>query len=151
MFFQDFLGGMTLKRMPSEKGSSESTSSSSALPPIVIIWYISLSRSEMRLKPCMKPSSRLRRSSSQRRLTPSRAATAASRSALRAACSSTRRRYSASTPSSTFAFCVFSSSTAISAFRLSLLRSASSSLVYVGSSSVGPSSTPRSLLLGSLA
>src|SRR4051812_9027665 len=42
MFFQLFLGGMTLNRMPSEKGSSESTSSSSALPPIVIIWYISL-------------------------------------------------------------------------------------------------------------
>jgi hypothetical protein len=38
-----FLGGITLKTMPSEKGSKLSTSSSSALPPIVIIWYISLS------------------------------------------------------------------------------------------------------------
>ena len=37
MFFQLFLGGITLKIIPSENGSSESTSSSSALPPSVII------------------------------------------------------------------------------------------------------------------
>jgi len=37
MFFQLFLGGMTLKMMPSEKGSMLSTSSNSALPPSVII------------------------------------------------------------------------------------------------------------------
>ena len=41
MFFQLFLGGRTEKTMPSAKGSSESTSSSSASPPRVIIWYIS--------------------------------------------------------------------------------------------------------------
>jgi hypothetical protein len=38
IFFQLFLGGITLKIMPSEKGSKLSTSSSSALPPRVIIW-----------------------------------------------------------------------------------------------------------------
>ncbi len=43
MFFQLFLGGRTEKTMPSEKGSRESTSSSSASPPSVIIWYISFS------------------------------------------------------------------------------------------------------------
>src|SRR5882762_10434623 len=38
MFFQHFLGGMTLKIIPSEKGSMLSTNSSSALPPKVIIY-----------------------------------------------------------------------------------------------------------------
>jgi hypothetical protein len=38
MFFQLFLGGMTLKIIPSEKGSMLSTNSSSALPPKVIIY-----------------------------------------------------------------------------------------------------------------
>ena len=37
MFFHDFLGGITLKIIPSENGSRESTNSSSALPPKVII------------------------------------------------------------------------------------------------------------------
>lgn len=37
MFFQLFLGGRTLNTMPSENGSRESTSSSSASPPRVII------------------------------------------------------------------------------------------------------------------
>ena len=37
MFFQLFLGGITLKMIPSENGSRLSTSSSSALPPSVII------------------------------------------------------------------------------------------------------------------
>ena len=50
--------------MPSEKGSRESTSSSSASPPSVIIWYISLSRVVMTLKPAMNSSSRRRRRSS---------------------------------------------------------------------------------------
>lgn len=38
MFLQLFLGGITLKMIPSEKGSILSTSSSSALPPKVIIY-----------------------------------------------------------------------------------------------------------------
>lgn len=38
MFFQLFLGGITEKMMPSENGSMLSTSSSSALPPSVIIY-----------------------------------------------------------------------------------------------------------------
>ena len=38
MFFQLFLGGRTLKTIPSEKGSKLSTNSSSASPPRVIIW-----------------------------------------------------------------------------------------------------------------
>ena len=38
MFFQLFFGGITLKIIPSEKGSILSTSSSSAFPPRVIIW-----------------------------------------------------------------------------------------------------------------
>ena len=38
IFFQLFLGGMTLKMIPSEKGSMLSTNSSSALPPRVIIY-----------------------------------------------------------------------------------------------------------------
>lgn len=37
MFFQLFFGGMTLKMIPSENGSRESTNSSSAFPPSVII------------------------------------------------------------------------------------------------------------------
>lgn len=37
IFFQLFLGGLTLKTTPSEKGSKESTNSSSASPPRVII------------------------------------------------------------------------------------------------------------------
>lgn len=37
IFFQLFLGGLTLNTTPSEKGSKESTSSSSASPPSVII------------------------------------------------------------------------------------------------------------------
>lgn len=37
IFFQLFFGGLTLKTTPSEKGSRESTSSSSASPPRVII------------------------------------------------------------------------------------------------------------------
>ena len=41
MFFQDFLGGRTLKTIPSANGSRLSTNSSSASPPRVIIWYIS--------------------------------------------------------------------------------------------------------------
>ena len=38
MFFQLFLGGITLKMMPSENGSILSTNSSSAFPPSVIIY-----------------------------------------------------------------------------------------------------------------
>jgi hypothetical protein len=38
MFFQLFLGGITLKMMPSENGSMLSTNSSSAFPPRVIIY-----------------------------------------------------------------------------------------------------------------
>lgn len=37
IFFQLFFGGLTLKTTPSEKGSKESTNSSSASPPSVII------------------------------------------------------------------------------------------------------------------
>lgn len=37
IFFQLFFGGLTLKTTPSENGSRESTSSSSASPPSVII------------------------------------------------------------------------------------------------------------------
>ena len=59
MFFQDFFGGRTEKTIPSENGSSESTSSSSASPPSVIIWYISFKRSEMTSNPDMNSSSRV--------------------------------------------------------------------------------------------
>lgn len=38
IFRQLFLGGMTLKMIPSENGSMLSTSSSSAFPPSVIIY-----------------------------------------------------------------------------------------------------------------
>ena len=38
MFFQLFFGGITLKMIPSEKGSILSTSSNSAFPPSVIIY-----------------------------------------------------------------------------------------------------------------
>mmetsp|Transcript_37769 Transcript_37769/g.112193 ORF Transcript_37769/g.112193 Transcript_37769/m.112193 type:complete len:250 (-) Transcript_37769:2871-3620(-) len=58
--------------MPSLKGSSVSTSSSSASPPRVIIWYISFSFMEITEKPSMNSSrrccrrpSRLRRASSR--------------------------------------------------------------------------------------
>ena len=98
----------------------------------------------MILNPSMKPSRRNRRRSSQRFLAVSRDVTAVRRSLLREVCSSTRRRYSARTPSSTLTFWVFSSSAAISALRVSLLMSESSSLVYRGSSSASCSS-PRSL------
>jgi hypothetical protein len=39
MFFQLFLGGITLNKIPSENGSRLSTSSNSAFPPIVIIFH----------------------------------------------------------------------------------------------------------------
>lgn len=42
IFFQLFFGGMTLNSIPSENGSKLSTSSNSALPPIVIIYHVSL-------------------------------------------------------------------------------------------------------------
>mmetsp|Transcript_10739 Transcript_10739/g.28698 ORF Transcript_10739/g.28698 Transcript_10739/m.28698 type:complete len:219 (-) Transcript_10739:59-715(-) len=58
--------------MPSAKGSSVSTSSSSASPPRVIIWYISFSFMEMTEKPsmncsrrCCRRPSRFRRDSSR--------------------------------------------------------------------------------------
>ena len=50
--------------MPSEKGSKESTSSSSASPPSVIIWYISLSLYVITLNPAMNSSSLCLRKSS---------------------------------------------------------------------------------------
>ncbi|KAH3679833.1 hypothetical protein WICPIJ_008495 [Wickerhamomyces pijperi] len=53
MFFHDFFGGITENKIPSENGSNESTSSNSALPPIVIIWYISFNVVEIMLKPSM--------------------------------------------------------------------------------------------------
>ena len=37
--FQDFLGGLTVKLIPSEKGSKESTNSNSASPPLVMSFY----------------------------------------------------------------------------------------------------------------
>mmetsp|Transcript_13013 Transcript_13013/g.32437 ORF Transcript_13013/g.32437 Transcript_13013/m.32437 type:complete len:317 (-) Transcript_13013:1274-2224(-) len=64
MFFHDFLGGRTLKMMPSVNGSRLSMSSSSASPPSVIIWYSSFSFSEMTLKPAMNSCRRFFRSSS---------------------------------------------------------------------------------------
>lgn len=54
-----------LKTIPSENGSSESTSSSSASPPSVIIWYISFSLLVMTEKPAMNSLSRCWRSSSR--------------------------------------------------------------------------------------
>ena len=48
----------------SAKGSRESTSSNSASPPKVIIWYISFSLSEIAAKPAMNSSSRALRSPS---------------------------------------------------------------------------------------
>ncbi|KAL7350583.1 hypothetical protein ACKS0A_03022 [Histoplasma ohiense] len=132
MFFQLFLGGMTENKMPSEKGSRESTSSSSALPPIVIIWYISFSRSEMVLNPSIKPVRRRERRVSRRDFALSRLSSAVARSAERDSCSATRRRYSPRTERSTEAFWVFSSRAAMTALSDSLLISASSSLVYIG-------------------
>jgi len=129
IFFQLFFGGMTLNKIPSEKGSRLSTSSSSALPPIVIIWYISFKRNEMVLKPVMKPSRRSERRSSCRFLAASRALREVIRSVVRAACSSTRRRYSVRTERSTETDCVRSSSVAMALLRRGLSRSASSSLV----------------------
>lgn len=50
MHFQLFLGGLTLKTTPSENGSKESTSSSSASPPSVIIcWQITRLKSATKL------------------------------------------------------------------------------------------------------
>lgn len=51
--------------MPSENGSRESTSSSSASPPSVIIWYISFSLLVMTENPAMNSSNRCLRSSSK--------------------------------------------------------------------------------------
>lgn len=48
IFFQLFLGGLTLKTTPSEKGSKESTSSSSASPPSVIIYTKIINNSNQR-------------------------------------------------------------------------------------------------------
>eukprot|EP00162_Nutomonas_longa_P006808 comp17288_c0_seq1/m.28951 comp17288_c0_seq1/g.28951 ORF comp17288_c0_seq1/g.28951 comp17288_c0_seq1/m.28951 type:complete len:522 (-) comp17288_c0_seq1:1077-2642(-) len=94
MFFQLFLGGRTEKMMPSLNGSSESTSSSSASPPRVIIWYISLSLSEISKKPLRKQSRRSLRSPSWVRRWASRRAVISSRSFMRSSYSFSRRRYS---------------------------------------------------------
>ena len=53
-----------LKTIPSENGSSESMSSSSASPPSVIIWYICLSLWVMIVKPSMNSWWRCLRNSS---------------------------------------------------------------------------------------
>ena len=75
--------------MPSEKGSRESTSSNSASPPSVIIWYISFSLPVMTAKPVMNSSSRcLRRSSWYLRCL--------SRTSVIWSSSATRARYSSS-------------------------------------------------------
>ena len=81
MFFQLFFGGLTLNTIPSMNGSSESTSSSSASPPRVIIWYISFSLSAMVLNPAMNSSSLLFLSPSYLPLTLSLVAVEASSSA----------------------------------------------------------------------
>ena len=62
--FHDFLGGRTENATPSLNGSSESTSSNSASPPSVSIWYISFSWREMSEKPAMNSTSRCLRTPS---------------------------------------------------------------------------------------
>mmetsp|Transcript_15268 Transcript_15268/g.43486 ORF Transcript_15268/g.43486 Transcript_15268/m.43486 type:complete len:257 (-) Transcript_15268:3265-4035(-) len=64
MCFQDFFGGRTLNTTPSENGSKESTNSSSASPPNVIIWYISLSFNVILANPAMNSSNLFFRKSS---------------------------------------------------------------------------------------
>mmetsp|Transcript_24402 Transcript_24402/g.76794 ORF Transcript_24402/g.76794 Transcript_24402/m.76794 type:complete len:216 (+) Transcript_24402:355-1002(+) len=143
MFFHDFLGGRTLKTMPSLKGSSESTSSSSASPPSVIIWYISLRRSPIVLKPAMNSASRCLRSSSKRRRCSSRCSVTESNSARRARHSASRARYSASTVRLGDMSASASSSWATSAW--SSLASSASSSASLSSGSEGapdPAASP---------
>lgn len=118
IFFQLFLGGMTLKMIPSEKGSRESTSSNSAFPPSVIIcqptklvnksnlnneaeprrtWYIDLSCIEMIPNPSMNSLSLWFRRSSDNFFAASRSFVTDSRSAARWRNSFSLRAYSFST------------------------------------------------------
>mmetsp|Transcript_93753 Transcript_93753/g.264718 ORF Transcript_93753/g.264718 Transcript_93753/m.264718 type:complete len:231 (-) Transcript_93753:3296-3988(-) len=92
--FQLFFGGLTLKLMPSLNGSSVSTSSSSASPPSVIIWYISFNFMEMMEKPSMNSSSRCCRIASSLRRDSSRWACTASYSPRRVLCSASALRKS---------------------------------------------------------
>lgn len=130
IFFQLFLGGMTLKRMPSLKGSSESTSSSSAFPPSVMSWYMVFRWEEMVWKPVRKVVRRVLRRVVRRVLAVSRVWRAEVREVVRAVRSRARRRYSAMTVRSMEeAVEVFSSRVAMLARRWSLDLSWSSSRV----------------------
>src|SRR5271170_6595003 len=104
IFFQLFFGGITLNKIPSENGSKLSTSSNSAFPPIVIIWYISFNRKEIMLKPCINSSRRRLRRSSQSFLAESRVWIVVSRSLERSLNSVSRRWYSSKALKSTLMF-----------------------------------------------
>mmetsp|Transcript_98266 Transcript_98266/g.278261 ORF Transcript_98266/g.278261 Transcript_98266/m.278261 type:complete len:230 (+) Transcript_98266:560-1249(+) len=101
--------------MPSLKGSSVSTSSSSASPPRVIIWYISLSFMEITEKPSMNSSKRVCLSTSSWRRDSSRVACAASYSASRPLCSASARRNSSMEVRFGFRLLAFCSSVSIRA------------------------------------
>mmetsp|Transcript_46776 Transcript_46776/g.111354 ORF Transcript_46776/g.111354 Transcript_46776/m.111354 type:complete len:269 (-) Transcript_46776:2517-3323(-) len=127
MFFHDFFGGRTEKTMPSEKGSSESTSSSSASPPSVIIWYISLSRIVITEKPAMNSSRRCLRSASCAPRSESRFAVTASSSAWRRRNSAAFLRHSAIAAMFGFIFAINSSMVVISVLMVDALCFASCS------------------------
>lgn len=130
MFFQDFFGGITLKRIPSEKGSRLSTNSNSALPPSVMSWYMDFRCEEMVVKPVMNCVSRRERRSVSRVFAESRVRREALRSVVRVARSAQRRRYSPMTERSMAeALETFSSRAAMDPRRWSLDLSWSSSRV----------------------
>mmetsp|Transcript_1964 Transcript_1964/g.8240 ORF Transcript_1964/g.8240 Transcript_1964/m.8240 type:complete len:211 (-) Transcript_1964:893-1525(-) len=137
MFFQDFLGGRTENTMPSAKGSMESTSSSSASPPRVIIWYISFSLSEMMLKPAMNSSSLFFLSSSNCARVSSRCSVTDLSSLLRSSYSPIFTRYASMELIS--GFISLSSSSRAPARRISSAASTVSSCSGVRSSGTGTS------------
>mmetsp|Transcript_13188 Transcript_13188/g.49311 ORF Transcript_13188/g.49311 Transcript_13188/m.49311 type:complete len:490 (-) Transcript_13188:1977-3446(-) len=139
MFFQLFFGGRTLNTIPSANGSRESTSSSSASPPKVIIWYISFSLMEMTLKPDMNSSSRVALSVSYVPL-------ALSRSSVTFLKSSARVRYSLSfseNASMEDMSGFMDASASPSAVTFSLCASAETVLICSGVKSVGYASSHR--------
>lgn len=83
IFFQLFLGGLTLKTIPSLNGSKLSKSSNSASPPKVIIWYISFSFNVIIPKPPINISNRCPLKASYSFLVAFRSRVLASRSATR--------------------------------------------------------------------
>ncbi|KAH3669466.1 hypothetical protein OGAPHI_001587 [Ogataea philodendri] len=130
MFFHDFFGGITENRIPSENGSKESTSSSSAFPPMVIIWYICFNVSEIWLKPAMNSSSLCFLRFSHASFNSSRFTTDSFKSAFRSVNSLNRLAYSCKVSRSTVMESTSFSSSSISASRVSGLTFSSSSGVY---------------------